>query len=290
MTKRARLLGYYWGRQFRDPGARAARVPQIIWLIDHHPGLAVLGSPYAAVNRATETLDWAKADSAWQAQLRRHPHDASVLGNVAAHDKNSGEYGRAEMIYRDAETQQPTDERWPESLGQLYLLEGIPSRSSSSDLSARALIEFERSYRLSSGPTKVGKLPTLAKTAFLADDMTKARRYAQLALASSPENWNRGNAIHDGHMVLGRVLLRSGDVRGAERELKAAGTTPGSPQLNSFGPNMSLANDLLVRGSKDAVLVYFDECAVFWKDRRLAQWRADVVAGRTPTFGGNLVY
>lgn len=74
--------------------------------------------------------------------------------------------------------------------------------------------------------------------------------------------------------------------------LRAAGETPGSPQLNSFGPNMTLAKDLLERGERDAVLAYFEACRVFWKmgGNSLDAWRQDVEAGRIPNFGANLRY
>lgn len=40
--------------------------------------------------------------------------------------------------------------------------------------------------------------------------------------------------------------------RGCAEHLASAGATRGSPQLNSFGPDFTLAADLLVRGSADA--------------------------------------
>lgn len=72
----------------------------------------------------------------------------------------------------------------------------------------------------------------------------------------------------------------------------AAGDTPGSPQLNSFGPNMTLARDLLQRGETAPVLAYFEQVRRFWKmgGGRLDAWSAAVEAGRIPDFGGNLLY
>jgi hypothetical protein len=68
---------------------------------------------------------------------------------------------------------------------------------------------------------------------------------------------------------------------------------PGSPTLNSFGPDMSLAKDLLEAGERDSVLQFFDQCRAFWKksalERRLDDW-STVVKGccRLPDFGSNL--
>jgi tetratricopeptide (TPR) repeat protein len=133
-----------------------------------------------------------------------------------------------------------------------------------------------------------------AKLRAAAGDMASAQAMATELLALTPNftaNWNYGNAIHDAHVVAGRVAVQRGDLAAARTHLAAAGATPGSPQLNSFGPNMTLARDLLARGERDAVLRYFDACAKFW-DAPLAMpiWRAQVRLGMTPWFGANLLY
>ena len=78
----------------------------------------------------------------------------------------------------------------------------------------------------------------------------------------------------------------------AKTRLLAAGNTPGSPALGSFGPNMTLAKELLEIHQADTVLQYFDECAQFWKGHQdtLDGWRATVRRGEIPDFGSNLIY
>ena len=80
-----------------------------------------------------------------------------------------------------------------------------------------------------------------------------------------PKDWNYGNAVQDFNIVQGRLALKAGDVEAAKKRLLAAGHSPGSPQMNSFGPNMTLARDLLAKGEKAVVLEYFDLCKKFWK-------------------------
>jgi hypothetical protein len=81
-------------------------------------------------------------------------------------------------------------------------------------------------------------------------------------------------------------------VETAKARLLDAGKTPGSPQLDSFGPNMELAHELLQKGEKDVVLQYFDLCAKFWTmgGASLDSWRQTVKAGGTPDFGPSLNY
>ena len=139
------------------------------------------------------------------------------------------------------------------------------------------------------------RLADWSKRAVDRGENDRAARFAHklLALAKSyPGDWNYGNAIHHGHLVLGRVALAAGDLEAARTELLEAGRTPGSPQLNSFGPNMRLANDLLAAGEARAVREYFDLCRNFWKmgSQHLDRWSEDIAAGRAPKFGPNLLY
>ena len=78
----------------------------------------------------------------------------------------------------------------------------------------------------------------------------------------------------------------------AKRRLIAAGETAGSPQLDSFGPNMMLAKELLQKGEKEVVLEYFSLCSKYWEmgQDSLEEWSDLVRANRVPEFGGNLWY
>jgi hypothetical protein len=111
------------------------------------------------------------------------------------------------------------------------------------------------------------------------------------ALQYSQRDWNYGNVVHRAHLVLGHVALSQGDTQRAVRELALAGQTPGSPQLRTFGPNMSLALALVLRGQKQAVVDYLSMCGKFWENQdRLAEWTCDIESGRVPNFGSNLRY
>jgi hypothetical protein len=138
-------------------------------------------------------------------------------------------------------------------------------------------------------------LADMAKEAYNLGNLEQAQGYATelLQLAPQyPEDWNYGNAIYYGNFVLGRVALQQGDVTHAGKYLLAAGGTKGSPQLNSFGPNVSLAKELLEKGQSAVVLDFLAECRNFWRmDRgRLDQWSTAIRAGETPDFRSNLSY
>lgn len=54
-------------------------------------------------------------------------------------------------------------------------------------------------------------------------------------------SWNHGNAVYLSNVLLGRVALREGRLTEARSYLRAAGKSPGSPQLGSFGPELVVA-------------------------------------------------
>jgi hypothetical protein len=92
---------------------------------------------------------------------------------------------------------------------------------------------------------RVSALSEAANAAVEVGDIAAAGQFASEALRLLPQvrrDWNYGNVIHDTHMALGRVALGRGDMVAARHQLLLAGGTPGSPQLNSFGPSMSLAS------------------------------------------------
>src|SRR5262249_47656882 len=119
---------------------------------------------------------------------------------------------------------------------------------------SRALATLEEAVELDPSRRFV-TLDNMAQAALSAGGTSKARRYSEELLATATQNkndWNYGNAVHKGHVILGLLALDAGDVAEAKRQLTLAGQGPGSPQLESFGPNMSLAKALLDRGESEA--------------------------------------
>jgi tetratricopeptide (TPR) repeat protein len=155
---------------------------------------------------------------------------------------------------------------------------------SQGDLDA-ASNELERFYALNRAAKNALKEGNVEKAASLANEL------AQLA-PKYTDSWNYGNAIQDANQVLGQIALSNGDVAEASRRLLASADSKGSPQMNSFGPNMQLAKALLEKGERDVVIEYFNRCSTFWTMGRkeLARWTASVRSGKNPDFGANLDY
>jgi hypothetical protein len=132
----------------------------------------------------------------------------------------------------------------------------------------------------------------MATAALETGNLDAASAYAQQMLAAGTtattfDDWNAGNLIHHGHITLGRLALLAGDTDGAAQHLLRAGSTPGSPQLDSFGPDFNLANQLLAHGRTDTVEDYLRLCQQFWKlgGDKLERWIAEIHTGHRPTLG-----
>jgi hypothetical protein len=299
----ARLLLIFRGLAARNQAASPANVDLLLGLIENHPKNP-LSSELPRMLGTPPEFD--QAAKKWLEVVKEHENDATVLGNAGSFLTgtilNTTYRDQGEALLRKARSLEPEAARWALALGSLYEMDMVrfgPVPDPGKKTAARnALEQFEAGLTLVPEAERAKLRPEgrhiyqhIAVTALACDDLAKAGVNAEKMLAFvTPEqdSWNYGNAVYDAHTILGRVALSKNDVAGAERHLLESGRTPGSPQLNSFGPNMVLADQLLERGSSKAVLEFLDLCGKFWslgKDR-LAQWSQAIQDGKEPDFGG----
>ncbi len=266
---RAELLGYYFLRQNSSRAAIEARRAQVLWMIRNRPADRFTGSPFCEIEPAVDPDGYVAAKDLWKQQVENPSQSAAVLGN-AANFVSMQDPKTAEDLLKRAEAVDPGNPQWPQDLAWLHSrLTPSTKPADQSDRARLILAEFEKAYALSKSPEdRFYNLTPLPKAAFACGGNVKAADYAKQLLTQAQSfegDWNYGNAIHTSNLVLGRVALASGDTDAAKARLLDAGKTPGSPQLDSFGPNMELARELLQKGEKDVVLQYFSLCGKFWK-------------------------
>jgi hypothetical protein len=230
---------------------------------------------------------FAQRKAEWLVCIDSRPRDVDVIEQaadfIAVLDPTV-----ALQLYEKARAIEPNNPRWTSKLAHLH---SRNSQRSNDPLPEARLALAEAETASAMGATETA----LAQMAFDAGDMNKARRYAELLVntaSARQDSWDVGNMIHQGNLVLGRIAVREGRMADAVTFLGRSAEVPGSPTLNSFGPNMSLARDLLAAGETMAVLAYFERCRAFWRmgGSRLDQWAAEVRAGQIPNFGANLRY
>ena len=252
----------------------------------------VLGTPEGTLNAILERDAYSQAKKAWLDHIQRRPAELRLLAHSANFFKLHDRELAIESLQR-AHALDKDNPQWPKELGHIYALGMTHTSSNDKALAAeKALEQFETAYKLSTEEGQNVLLKDIANMALATERIQKAKEYAERMLRQNPAGWNHGNNVHHGNIILGRIAIKQDDLDEAKKCLVNAGNTPGSPQLNSFGPNMALARELLEKGEKDVVLKYFALCSKFWKrgKNRLDEWSVVVEEGRVPNFGANLLY
>lgn len=289
---RTQLLGYYFMRSIRNFDASDAQEAHILWLVGHNPETGVLGESYGMIHAGTNTAGYLRVRELWLGHLDAQPQNIAILGNAAAFFTLS-DRKLALQTFQSLFRLDPTNPIWPRHISHLlsyvHYVHGEPRASHSSP---EALQAAEQAFALESPEGRTAMLDELAKLAFDANEIDKARDYAKQALRVGPEGESYGKNVHHGNLILGRIALQAGDTEEAKTRLLLAGGTPGYCTLNSFGPNMMLAQELLEHGERTAVLSYLELCKTFWKSSRgrLEQWATVINNGEIPDFGANLIY
>ncbi len=287
LALRQKLLGYYFGNE------SAKRNALVLWFIENEPEAEAAGQAECWADPIRNPEFYRTASAAWEAQISRQPRNLAILGNAAGfyiiHKRN-----RARELLEKAYALEPKNPDWPDRLANLHQLESRPSpfqtpayRKEQSRIALRYRIE---TLSVANAEMRFYKLGDAALLSLRAGEPTAASAYAQELLDTAPryrKNWNYGNAIYEGHSILGEVALDEGNLPLALEHLRESAKTPGSPHLNHGGPDLTLANRLLAQGEREAVLAFLDEISRFWKDsEKLDYLRKEVKEGRTPDLTG----
>ncbi len=157
--------------------------------------------------------------------------------------------------------------------------------------SERKAFEDEVKYlkRAESDEERFYQLGCTAKAAFEVSKIELAKKYAKEFSRLVPmfeENWYYGEAMHTLNIILGRIALKEGMVEEAKSYLMASAKTHGSEDLESFGPDLSLAIDFLDKEEYDIVVRYINKCKPFWgtKKHRLRSWLKLLKEGKKPDY------
>lgn len=267
------LVGYYGLAAFTSQDASHSLERHLLWLIQHAPTEPVLRTPWGTMLEALG----AEAQEAWKAQLERHPDDAAVHAGAARFFTSRDVQLASALLARAKELAPEGDWEWRDR-----------SRDEAQPLRPRSLDEREAELLAHTEPLRrFYSLTSVLMAALREEDLARLRRYGQEALDLAPRfpgDWNHGNALHQGHAALGLLALDRGDVEGAVGHLLSSAQTPGSPQLDSFGPDLTLAQRLLDQGQRDAVRRFLEQCRTFWKmgGAKLHFWLETLRTGQTP--------
>lgn len=290
LAARVKILGFHFRRRVMEPDSRSAAQPHILWIIRNRPASSAAGSPMTSIMQIIDPDRYAEARGAWMEQLAKSPNDPTILGNAASFFLLN-DMPEAEALIRSAQALDPKNSRWAERLGHLLSMKATRGdRPTALQAHRDSLDAFKKALEGKTGQARFYGLGPVAEAALRSGDLVQADSYAHELLSMAPNfesDWNYGNAIYTGNVILGRISLEQKDLPAARSYLLAAGDTPGSPQLDSFGPDLTLAKQLLERGEKESVAAFFGKIGKFWKghEAEVKDWQKAVEAGVKPDFG-----
>jgi tetratricopeptide (TPR) repeat protein len=283
-----------------SPDELANRRQHILWIIANKPSSGFAGDPAMEFYPKDEEADTEGLDDArklWLVQVHTKPSDARRMYNAGEFFSSIHDYPQSEMLLERARTIDPAAFDVTLSLATDYWHDTRYSATGAERFThaKEALGVFEQALKNARGEQERRfVLPWAAQAAFEAGDYENATAWSREMLSMADQatkGEDFADEIHYGNIVLGRIALQHGDVAAAGSYLEKAGLADGNPHLDTFGPNMMLAKELLQRGDYKPVLAYLESCGRFWKDDgKLVKWRSDVTQGKTPDFGANLNY
>jgi hypothetical protein len=281
LAAQARLAGNAWAHQ--DRGAWAAHISVVI---EQCPAATVFEeNPMLFMPTVRDRDDGLVA--LWQAQTEKHREVPQVWANASSY-LTLLDNKRAIEWMSHAVRLQPKNVRWLQKLAHLFAQTEGAANTVPGEPSENAFGFQARAIALmSDSDERFAAKIWLARYALSAGENARAASGATELLAEAPahaEQDSFGEAVHHGHIVLGRLALQAGNVAEARSRLLAAGDTPGSAGLRSFGPDVALARELLAHGERAVVIDYLRRVDKFWQRRHgcIDTWTAQIAQAHDP--------
>lgn len=271
MEIRAVLLGKYDSARYFDNVAHQKRMKHIEWIVSSCPEHVLAGDPCVGIIRWDHEDDYQHIKSMWLTQVESKKNNPSVLMN-AANFFDSEDKELAEKLLLDALALQPKNRDYRAKLASLYSYwDGHEEQA------------WRQAELLSKGfkVLDIDELVELPDRAFAAkkyDRAVSSAKWILFLIRCSDILKQHGGARNMAHTVIGKVALIKGDVSKAKYHLEQSIKDIACPTMQSFGPSLELADELLKVGEKAAVLGYLDKreelCGAFDRDAFLLRYEA----------------
>lgn len=287
LSARTQLISYYSRKSWTDGPSARRQGWHVIWLTQNDPRNPFLRYQ-ATIDPDRNPGAYARIKAIWLDHLDQEPRDTGLLGNAAGSLDRGPDRDLAVSFLERAQAIDPGNFMWASSLGSLRWRMAQEGRDRPDPvLAAAALADYERAQDLNRHGFRFSNLNTVMQAAFAAGEFDKARAYAAEALAGGGMPFNLEPECR-ANVVLGRIMLAEGDSAAAGDYLIAAGRVAAWPSLTPlllWRADMQLADELLARGERQAVLEYLKLCALHWEDDRLPEWADEIRAGGIPDLG-----
>lgn len=288
---RLKLIGYYEQRRYTSELGRPHYIEHVLYFVKNRQEseihrmavVTLLGDGIASYDLAKK-LWLEQADGAGA-------ENAAIVANASHFFASSDDVENAErLLFRALGLAGKTPEPHRD-LGVLYFFPAVARKAGNRDLAVRrALEELDKAYALAvNREQKFQVLIELARGSFSAGSVAKSEEYVKKLLDEAggfTSHWRYGEAMHTADTIRGHLAFMRGKTDEAKEMLLASARVPPSPRLVAWGPEFSLASDLMAKGEKAAVAEYLELVGKFWRrEAVLERWKKDMAEGRNPDFG-----
>jgi tetratricopeptide (TPR) repeat protein len=252
---RLKLIGYYFLARFQNDASSRRFQELALWLIVNRPKSKIHSTAFVRFDSSDELHVHAK--QAWKQNVEEYQNDSKVLLNAFRFAMISDDFYLAEKLLLEAIALEPDNASISFDLSNLYKQMGEAQQDEIA--LNRSLKYLQSALEKSDGSSKFNFLTYLPFAAYRANRLQLAEQYAfeliQMSRRFSGE-WNFGNALQQAYTVLGLLALSRNDVTTASQYLMASIDVPPTPQLSTFGPELALAQKLLLHGESEAVISF----------------------------------
>lgn len=267
LMPRIQLIGYYRARLDSESVERWHH--HVLLQVRFHPKVDIYGLSDIPRDLYPEAYD--RVHDEWKRVLAACPNDQTLLDRAFDFHVCADAVYALDLIQRGLQ-QDSVSSKWFIRLARWHRLHTQDQQLESALTSAIARSEgLQRSMLLAE----------LARSQ-RRTDVVSAASSAEAALAMAAAF---PYVVHTANIVLGWKLLRSGEFERAAECLLRSIAVSGSSLMSVYGPDLELANELLIQGSRREVVSYLTQCESLSPEhaKLYQKWALDVEGWSLPT-------
>jgi len=241
-------------------------VDNYIWFIRNSPECAITQrfSNKSGMVRGREYRN--NISKEWKNIINIFPSDTKILRSSSIYFQFEDPIFAEEILIKGANIDKKSYIGFM-YLGDLYL--GFLKDNKGKPRYRDACKAYSNAYRLVGGDVlRFNVAKQYAMALYLNQDIDKAKEVANKAIHGMEycdSAFECGGEKHLLNILLGRIAFQQGDISNSIGYLMKSTETPGSPIMDIYGPDLTLARELLRKGRKSAVVRYLKQCRNIWK-------------------------
>lgn len=233
-------------------------VHHAVWIIEKYPdrNICKLILPQLAGIVDIDRKHFSKIQDIWDAQMSSPDASPGTFLNAATFFELNQNLLLAKQALIKALSIDPTKTKTLRELSRVYQLIGVPHELEKALVLSEIAVEAE-----SETIHNLRNLQQVAKLSLQLGDLVKARSAAAslLELSRKQDSHTASFFSHVANTILGNICFKTGEIEAARELLARSAQIDSSFMIFFFGPDLTLANELLDAGDLTAVKEFLEK-------------------------------